>query len=364
MKSHHFDKKEFLFFLKRGCLFVVLLIGAYYGPQIAVERFGGLYSDRIQAAATPETFGNTKEEKGNEEEALVSVSNGKEEMIRLGFVGDMMFDRGVESHILRYGGENQDFPFEKIQAYLKTFDVLFGNLEGPVSDKGADEGSVYSFRMSPAVALALARAGFSVVSVANNHIGDFGKEAMTDTFRRLDDASIVYSGGGKTSAEAYNPKVMSVRGTRISFLAFSEFGKNYLEAKDFEAGIALISRESLQTSIALAKEVSDVVVVSFHFGDEYEPEPNDYQKETARLAIDLGADIVVGHHPHVVEPLERYKEGYIAYSLGNFIFDQNFSRETMEGAVLEVLLRGTRIAGVKLTPIRLNAHFQPELLVP
>ncbi|MCR4306451.1 MAG: CapA family protein, partial [Candidatus Yonathbacteria bacterium] len=233
-----------------------------------------------------------------------------------------------------------------------------------VSDQGADQGSVYSFRMSPAVIPALARAGFGVVSVANNHMGDFGTEAVADTFRRLSAASIMHAGGGFTEEEAYGPKTITLDGIRIAFLAFSEFGKNYLEAKEYGPGIAVTSRESLQTSITRAKETSDVVVVSFHFGDEYESEPNDYQKEIAHLAIDLGADLVVGHHPHVVAPLVRYKEGYIAYSLGNFIFDQNFSQETMEGAVLEVELRGARITGAKLTPVRLNAHFQPELLEP
>ncbi|MCR4330584.1 MAG: CapA family protein [Patescibacteria group bacterium] len=363
MESHHFDKRGFLFFLGKSFLFAVLLTGAYYGPQIAVERSPSLYSDRTEPVTHLLAFGEAKEEKRNEGEAFVSVSNREEETIRLGFVGDMMFDRGVQSHILRYGSGNPDFSFEKIQIYLKTFDVLFGNLEGPVSLKGTDQGSVYSFRMSPAVVPALSRAGFRVVSVANNHIGDFGTEAMIDTFRRLSDASIIHSGGGMTSAEAYDPKTITVRGTRISFLAFSEFGKNYLEAKEYDPGIAVISRGSLQTSITRAKEVSDVIVVSFHFGAEYEPLPNDYQKEIAHLAIDLGADLVVGHHPHVVEPLVRYKEGYIAYSLGNFIFDQNFSPETMEGAVLEVDLHGARIAGAKLTPIKINVHFQPELLI-
>lgn len=364
MKSHYSHKKGFSFFLKISFLFVVLLVGAHYGPQIAVLRSSSFYPERTELITHLLAFGETEEEKGNEGETFALMQNGEEETIHLGFVGDMMFDRGVQSHILRYGGGDPDFSFEKIQTHLKTFDVLFGNLEGPASDQGADQGSVYSFRMSPTVVSALARVGFSVVSVANNHMGDFGEEAMADTFRRLDDASIVYSGGGMTSAEAYDPKTITVRGTRISFLAFSEFGKNYLEAKEYGPGIAVISRESLQTSITRAKETSDVVVVSFHFGDEYESEPNDYQKEIAHLAIDLGADLVVGHHPHVVGPLVRYKEGYIAYSLGNFIFDQNFSRETMEGAVLEVELRGARITGAKLTPIRINAHFQPELLAP
>ena len=363
MESHSFDKQGFLFFLKSGFLFAILLVGADYVPQAITGRFGGLYSDMAQTAAV-EAFGNTKERKENEAKTLMPGPDVNAETIRLGFVGDMMFDREVESHTLRYGGGNPDFSFENIQAYLKTFDVLFGNLEGPVSDKGADQGSVYSFRMPPAVIPALARAGFSVVSVANNHIEDFGEEAMTDTFQRLSAASIVYAGGGFTEEEAYRPRTVTLDGVRIAFLAFSEFGRNYLEARGDEPGIALVSPESIASGIALARETSDIVVVSFHFGEEYEPEPSEYQKDISHLAIDLGADLVVGHHPHVVEPLERYKEGYIAYSLGNFIFDQNFSPETMEGAVLEVDLRAARIVGAKLVPIKMNTHFQPELLMP
>jgi len=358
MPDHHFDKSGFVFFLKSSGVFVGLLAGAQYAPQAVLERLDP-YSDTAQAAVLLSAREPAhSEEVRDDADELAPQKNDRS--VRLGLAGDMMLDRSVETRIDLYGGGDPDFSFRNIRSYLATFDILFGNVEGPVSDKGADRGSLYSFRMRPEVAPALASAGFDVVSVANNHMGDYGDEAMADTFYRLNEAGIVYAGGGLNEDEAYSARILAVEDMRIAFLAFSQFGKNYLEAAADHPGIAVISDERLKTSIKRAEEQSDVIVVSFHFGDEYESEPNAYQQRMSRLAIDLGADLVVGHHPHVVGPLERYRDGYIAYSLGNFIFDQDFSPETMEGALLDATIQDGRIDSARLVPVRLNEYFQPE----
>ncbi len=291
---------------------------------------------------------------------------------KLCFTGDIMLDRGVKKAVLDYGKGDFRFPFQKISSYLRGCDALFGNLEGPISDKGENKGSLYSFRMNPLAVYGLEYAGFNVLSVANNHIGDWGIEAMRDTFIRLKEKNILYVGGGFNEAEAYKPKILSVNGIKIAFLAFSQFGKDYLEAKNEESGIAIADEGNLKDGILEAKEKADIVVASFHFGDEYQNEPNIYQKRLSRLAVDLGADFVIGHHPHVVQPIEKYKDSYIAYSLGNFVFDQNFSTETSEGIIFETEInfvedrfsnetKKNQIVGVNSRKIKINEKFQPVL---
>lgn len=283
-------------------------------------------------------------------------------IVRLGFVGDMNFDRDVAKVIQEKGEGDYFFPLQKIADDLLQYDFLFGNLEGPVSDKGKNVGSIYSFRMNPLTLDALARVGFKAVSVANNHIGDWGANAMKDTFDRLNIADIAAVGGGANAEEAYGPRFLTVKGLRIAILGESQFGKGYTEATASSSGIAIINIPKLQVAIQKARLEADIVVASFHFGEEYEPEPNDFQKKVAHVAIDAGADIVVGHHPHVLEPLEAYKTGYIVYSLGNFIFDQRFSSSTMTSALFEVIVTNKKITEVKLRPVAINTDLQPEFV--
>jgi poly-gamma-glutamate synthesis protein (capsule biosynthesis protein) len=173
---------------------------------------------------------------------------------------------------------------------------------------------------------------------------------------------VLYPGGGMTEEEAYSAKILNIEDTKIAFLSFSEFGKGDYEAIGEKSGIAMISEEKLKTSIEVARENADLVVAMFHFGTEYQVEPNNYQEKYARLAVDFGADLVVGTHPHVVQTLEKYKNTYIAYSLGNFVFDQYFSVETMTGGLLDVKISEKKISSVDLRTIKLNKDYQPELI--
>jgi len=278
------------------------------------------------------------------------------------FVGDIMLNRGIKSVVETYGGGNFEFPFFKIADYLKTADILFGNLEGPISDKGKNVGSIYSFRAIPEVLKGLKFAGFDILSVANNHIFDYGREAMEDTLIRLKEAQIEYIGAGFSGKEALSPKIIEKKGTKIVFLAFTNLGEKSWEAKENSSGIAWLNKENLEHSIKKAKKEADIVIVSMHYGQEYQLQPTKEQKDFSRLAIDLGADLVIGHHSHVVQPIEQYKQGYIAYSLGNFVFDQNFSKETMEGLLLEVLIKSGKIEKITPRDIKINNFFQPELI--
>jgi poly-gamma-glutamate synthesis protein (capsule biosynthesis protein) len=285
----------------------------------------------------------------------------KYKQVTLLFVGDIMLDRGVELEIKKNGNSDFKFPFLKIKKDLEEADILFGNLEGPISDKGQKVGSIYSFRMDPKAIDGLLFAGFDILSLANNHMLDYSRKAMEDTFSRLREAGIGYTGAGINKAEAYSPIIKEVNGTKIAFLAFTNLGALSWEATADKSGMALFSKDRLEDAIKNAKNKSNLVVVSFHFGDEYKTSPTSEQKSLARSAIDFGADLVIGHHPHVVEPLEEYKGKYIAYSLGNFVFDQNFSDETMKGLILKVIVENGRIKKVSSIDFVINQHFQPEI---
>ena len=284
----------------------------------------------------------------------VEIQEPEAPEITLLFVGDIMLDRAVRTKVENIAGGDFGFPFLKIADTLKGADITAGNLEGPVSGKGENVGSIYSFRMPPEALRGLTSAGFDVLFLANNHIGDWGKEALEDTVLNLENAGIASVGAGHTSAEAYAPKIAEINGIKIAFLAFSDF---------FVSGAALAEETAVTDAILGAKATADVIVVAYHFGEEYVTEPNERQKMLTRLAVDAGADLIVGSHPHVIQPLEIYNGKYIAYSLGNFVFDQNFSEETTTGGLLEVVLKGKNIASVSLYKVKLNGDFQPEVVL-
>jgi poly-gamma-glutamate synthesis protein (capsule biosynthesis protein) len=235
-------------------------------------------------------------------------------------------------------------------------------LESVISDKGKKVGSVYSFRAKPEAIEGLKFAGFDILSVANNHIFDYGREAMEDSFKRLKEAKIDFVGGGFNEKEACSPIIKEIGKTKIAFLAFSNLGTPFWGANEKRSGICWLGKEKMEKIIKEIKKKVDIVVVSFHYGEEYFSKPTNFQIEISKAAIDAGADLIIGHHPHAIQPIEIYKRGYIAYSLGNFIFDQKFSKETMEGLTLKVLIENSKIKEIIPIKIKLNEFFQPELV--
>lgn len=291
-----------------------------------------------------------------------SSQQTKEEKISIILVGDIMLDRGVEYMVEKYGDGDFRFPFLKIANYLKTADIVFGNLEGPISDKGEKVGSIYSFRAEPESIEGLKFSDFDILSLANNHAFDYGRKALEDTFLRLKTAGIDYLGAGLDATEAYSGIIKEIDGVKIGFMAYTNLGPENWKATENNSGITWISEgafEKVKNDIKVAKENSDILIVSLHSGEEYQKEPTKFQIEFSKMATDAGADLVVGHHPHVVQPMEKYKEGYIAYSLGNFVFDQSFSEETMKGQIVEVLIENKEIKEAIPIEIEINEYFQP-----
>ena len=277
---------------------------------------------------------------------------------RLAFVGDMMLDRSVRTSVVKNFGGDYNQLFTNLTE-LKGADILFANLEGDVSDIGNNVGSKYSFRMDPAILPAISNAGFDIVSFANNHVGDWNWAAFKDTLKRLSDIGILQTGAGDTKAGAETPTIIEKNGVRFGFIGFSDVGPDWIRATDTNPGILLASDPHLADIIKRAKEKSDVLIASFHWGTEYNKLHNSRQESLAHIAIDNGADMVIGHHPHVIEDIEIYKDKPIVYSLGNFIFDQNFSPETRKGLMLSVSIEEGKVVSHEEMPISFGPQFVP-----
>jgi len=275
------------------------------------------------------------------------------------FVGDIMLTRGVKTSVDNNFGGDYSKLFENLSE-LKNSDILFGNLEGDVSDVGNNVGSIYSFRMDPKVLPVLKDAGFDIFSFANNHAGDWNMPAFKDTLARLSDIGILKTGAGDNYEQAKNPTIINKNGINFGFLDFTDVGPNWLAAKDSTPGILLASDPNFADIIKNAKAKCDVLIVAFHWGVEYKTVHNTRQQTLAHTAIDNGADMIIGGHPHVMEDIETYKNKKIVYSLGNFIFDQSFSEETMRGMAFTATFDGPNLVGTDQKIITLNKNFQPE----
>lgn len=280
--------------------------------------------------------------------------------ITLGFAGDIMLARGVKTKVeTNFNGDFSQL-FVKLEM-IKNFDIFFANLEGPVSDKGADRRNLYSFRFDPKVLPILTNAGIDIVSFANNHIGDWGRAAFDDSLTRLKENNLAFTGAGASLAEATTPTILTVRDAKICFLGASDVGPDNLAATETTSGILLAADPDFPSYIKNARASCDTLIVSVHWGVEYNPHTK-RQAEFAHTWIDAGADMIIGHHPHVAQDEEVYNGKFIIYSLGNFIFDQYFSKETMQGKMIGVTLDGEtkRLKKYDVYTISLSKNFQPQ----
>lgn len=363
-----YKKYYFLFFLE---LIIIFLLGF-----LLVSRFSG--SSTIFEKQT-----YTKPLPAREKSILTTPATHT-----LLFVGDMMFDRSIRAIIERH--QDPLYPFARIADMLRSADLTIGNLEGPISDRGTNQGSEYSFRFEPTGTMSgLKFAGFDVVTLANNHIWDYGRLAGIDTMKHLTEGGISYVGFGHDSYEAGTPIIKTLGSTTIGFLGFTEFYGDSARAGEASPGLSTKDEQEMLFALRDLRTNVDLVVVLMHWGEEYKTRANIFQRELARSFIDAGADLVVGHHPHVVQEVESYlpalplpkgaclpagryrscgegffnkRIGHIAYSLGNFIFDQNFSPDTRRGLVLKVTLYQGKVFSVESLPIAFTKEYQPYIL--
>lgn len=293
---------------------------------------------------------------------LEEVKKSEEKKAVLITVGDIMLSRGVARKI-REEKNNFDYPFLNIKDFFNEADIVFGNLETPITYGREVLKNEMKFRADPGAENSLSDAGFNILSLANNHSMNFGEFGLLDTFEYLNNAGIKYVGAGKNSEEALRPVYINRNGFTFAFLAFTD---SEIIPESYEAtgkpGVAVMNINELETSIEEARRNSNFVIVSMHAGEEYIDYPNRKQIDFAHDAINFGADLVIGHHPHVVQPLEKYKGKYIFYSLGNFIFDQDWSEETQRGLGVKFVFNKDGIENISLIPFSMKKFSQPNFL--
>lgn len=266
------------------------------------------------------------------------------------FLGDISFSRGVERVIQR---NNADYPLGLVNDYLHNSDVVFGNLETSIIDGPVMGMNEMRFRSRLEVGPALAKANISIVSLANNHVMDFGVKGLDTTKSVLSENGIKYVGLKDDNRVEY----IEIGENRLAFLAY-----NGVEMRGDSSYINDMDLMEMSKDVKEAKANADIVIVSMHCGDEYSNNVSQKQRDFAHFAIDSGANLVIGHHPHVVQEFEEYMGGYIFYSLGNFLFDQVNTLETRKGLALKVYFMDKEMQKISLFPVYINDTLQPEIL--
>jgi poly-gamma-glutamate capsule biosynthesis protein CapA/YwtB (metallophosphatase superfamily) len=274
-------------------------------PPVSVDRASSTPGAATTRAAPGSATASAEDEAINPPEPIVIAA-----------VGDLMFARDVATLMEQ---EGVAYPFARVLPLFEGADLLIGNLEGAFTDRGVAQEKTYTFRAPPALAPVLSEAGFDAVSLANNHSYDFGEVGLLDTLDALDGVGVASFGAGRDATEAYEARLLEVRGTRIALLGFNDRGGSQ-PAGPGVPGVATPSAEMV-AAVEAAGAAADHVIVMFHWGSEYTQEVTARQRELAHAAIDAGAEVVLGSHPHVLQRVERYRGGVIAYSLGNFVFD-------------------------------------------
>ncbi len=273
----------------------------------------------------------------------------------------MIFDRNVKSLIASKGG---GAPLAKVAGRLKRADVTVGNLESNLSRSGSPwPGKDVTFRGDPRGIVGLKASGFDFVALGNNHVLDYGRTSLRDTLATLDRAGIRHAGAGMNRAAAWKPAVVTRDGATIAFLSFSHVVPSGFVATGSSPGLARGrgNMDAVASAIKAAQKQYDYVLVSFHWGIEYKDYANADQVKDARKAVDAGADMVLSHHPHVIQGVEFYKGKLIAYSLGDFVFD-HYSRKTGEAFILDAKLGPNGVRDVVATPVYLNGSGAPGVV--
>ncbi len=273
-------------------------------------------------------------------------------------VGDIMLDRNVR---VFQNARAWHYPFYNIAQSLSEADFLTGNLESMISDRGIKMDKKYCFRADISQIKLLSLAGFDCVTVGNNHAFDYGTTAFLDCIDRLEESFIIPVGGGSNITAALNARYFNIKGNIIGVMGLNDTRTNFIgHNKPSTApswGPSWVLSNCLR-KVHRASERCDIMIVHIHWGMEDTVYANDNQHLIGRSLIDFGADIVIGHHPHRLQPVEFYTSdetghtGIIVYSLGNFVFDQNDYLNNLS-AILRIYVHEGEIVQIKMQPIEM-----------
>lgn len=289
---------------------------------------------------------------------LLAVHQNKDEPVTVIATGDTMLGSWIEEIIKEKG---HSYPFVHIKEYLDSADLHITNLEAPFGKLGEPYDKQFTFRVDPDLVHVLRAGSVDIVSLANNHMMDYGPEPVQETRDLLDLHEILYAGAGSNLTEARQATIAEVNGKRIGFLSYSLTFPEEFWASDTSAGTCFPYASFVYKDVARLKNKTDFVIVACHWGQELRTTPKDYQVELAHNLIDNGADVILGHHPHVVQGIEFYKGKLIAYSLGNFVF-ASYSERARDSMMLQISLSNEAIMKARIVPINVynrEVDFQP-----
>jgi poly-gamma-glutamate synthesis protein (capsule biosynthesis protein) len=305
---------------------------------------------------------------GVESGPAVIKMTARSNTISLVSVGDVLLGNAAAPYLETNG---YDWPFANVKALLDSADLVVGNLAAPITTrtKKLSSDDDYTYKVAPDSAAALKRAGFHALSLGNNHVLDYGVAVMRETIEALRTNNIAAFGAGDSEDEARRGIIYDFGTVRIGLLSYGDDGSDSKgRAKGARGGYAALSRTNLTQDIARMRTNADVVVVSFHWGKNYK-DVTESQQKTGRRAIELGADIVCGHHPHIVQGIEMYQGKPIIYSLGNFVFGTKGKYKDKQGygLVSRLIFEGKALKWVLATPIAVDndiVKFQPRKVPP
>lgn len=277
-------------------------------------------------------------------------------------VGDIMLAREVAKTSVAQG--DYCYPFRRIAGVTRRSTLAFANLEGPLSDRGRQ---LNMFRADPRFIEGLLYAGFDILSLANNHIMDYGTVALVDTMERLAANGLHYVGANTNLDLARQGCVITANGLKVGFLAYTEVGPGFTYTREPQHWIATAELpgvvparvDYLRQDITRLRERADLVIVSMHWGREFQDKPTQKQRILGQAALAAGADLVIGHHPHVIQGVEFGGKGVIAYSLGNFVFDLT-GEETKQGLILEAACDERGVRQIRFLPVTIR-DVQPQI---
>jgi poly-gamma-glutamate synthesis protein (capsule biosynthesis protein) len=276
------------------------------------------------------------------------------------FGGDVMLSRTVNAKMLAYN--DYEWPFIKIATTTAAADITIFNLESPFlkdADYYVPTGS-FSFKADPQAVVGLVLAGTDLVSLANNHILNAGRQGLSDTLEILQDNDIAVVGAGLNEEAAGRGTLIEKQGWRVAFLAYAYPQDNSVATME-RAGITSLDEERLVSDIAYWREQADLVIILMHAGTEYTAQAGVEQIAFAHAAIDAGADAVIGHHPHWPQNWELYNDKPIFYSLGNFVFDQMWSVGTSQGLLARLVFQPDLSGEAELLPLVIKDYGQVNL---
>jgi poly-gamma-glutamate synthesis protein (capsule biosynthesis protein) len=286
-----------------------------------------------------------------------SVARAEGEAI-LAFLGDVSPSRTMESQIVRYGPR---YPWTGLSPLLVDADLVAANLESALTIQGEPLNKSYLLRAHPYMGRTLLEAGFDLMTLANNHALDYGSQGLDETLATLQALGIATVGAGVSDKSAHRPAHFSVHGVRISVLAYA--AARWTGSPDVPSTdrLAWTEAAAVEADIQSIREQSDLVVALLHAGTEYARQPSSDQVAFARAAIRAGADLVVGHHPHVTQTVERHEQGLIVYSLGDALFDIP-QQAAMRGDLLRVHVTREGLVQAELWPFWIEDGIRPRLL--